>query len=483
MSKVAIVTLGCPKNQVDSENLYELLKVEGIDSTDSFDDASIILINTCGFIEEAKQESIDEILDILRYKVKGKKLIVFGCLAQRYRKELIREIPEINAIWGVGQEKEIVEYCKEQLKDWGQASTFDKRDIENYNILTSKSFVKSGGLTPYIYPENNQIINKQPASSNYIYLKIAEGCNRGCNYCVIPSIKGKYRSEASDIIVKNAEKAVNSGIKELILIAQDITYYGNDIDYELSKLIRDIAAIQGDFWIRLLYLYPTSINESLIDVIKKEYSVCNYIDIPLQHSEDRILKAMGRGGSRKYYLDLINSIRQEIPDVILRTTFIVGFPGETEEDFSGLKTFIEEVGFDRLGVFAYSDEEGTPAYNMEKKVSNFVKKRRFDEIMKLQSDISYEKNEKYVGGKFKALIDEIDDEIIIARLYSHAPEIDGNVIIDRRSQPLTFDKKNIKNYNILTSKYFVKYQGLNPGFVDVEITGASEYDLYGRILK
>ncbi|MEO5356101.1 MAG: 30S ribosomal protein S12 methylthiotransferase RimO [Nitrospirae bacterium YQR-1] len=427
-----IITLGCPKNRVDSENLETLFHKNGINTVSSPKDASFLIINTCGFIEDAKRESIGEILSLIDEKKQGKKILVFGCLAQRYKDELMAEIPEIDAIWGVGSEDEIIRYCKEtQISD----------------ELTGKK----------------QLRLKMPPNQPYVYLKAAEGCNRSCSFCVIPSIRGKFRSFPVDSIIENAKMQILSGKKELVFVAQDLTSYGSDSNTSLPSLIRAVAAISGDFWIRLLYLYPTSVTDELIACIRDEEKVLKYFDIPFQHSEDRILKAMGRGGGKIHQLKLVEKIRSRIPSATLRTTFIIGHPGETRSDFTALMNFVNEVRFDHLGVFSYSDEEGTLSHTMPKKVSVRTIKKRIDEIMMLQAKISYEKNLAIIGGTYPALIDEAGENVLIGRLARHAPEIDGNVIIN-----LSGDEK--MSHKTLSS------------FINVTITDASEYDLTGKIL-
>ena len=434
MGKVSLLSLGCPKNLVDSENLLRKLREKGICYSSSPDESDIIMINTCGFIESAKKESIEEILKLskLKEKYNGKKLVVFGCLAKRYGNEMKKEIPEIDAMWGVGEDEKIVEYCRK--------ITEKKRQIDSRVEKMSYSF----SILPSI---------------SYSYLKIAEGCDRGCSYCVIPDIRGRYRSRNPEHILKEAEEMLASGTKELILIAQDITAYGKDIKgYNLSRLIKDIASIKGDFRIRLLYLYPTSINDELIETIGADEKVCKYIDMPLQHSEDRILKLMRRGGSREYFERLISKIRDVIPGVTLRTTFIAGFPGETEKEFNEMVKFIRKVRFDRLGVFTYSREDGSPAYKMKGQIPGYIKRERHNRIMEIQSAISLEKNKRLIGRSFRVLVDEVEDNIAIARLYSQAPDIDGVVLIN--------DDDMEKG-----------------GFVTVKITGAYDYDLKGIIEK
>ncbi|WP_052567430.1 30S ribosomal protein S12 methylthiotransferase RimO [Candidatus Magnetobacterium casense] len=435
MPYVTLVTLGCPKNQVDSEHLLRALHREGIYNTDSVEDAGIILVNTCGFINDAKEESINEVINLAQHKGSDRKLVVFGCLSQRYKDELVKELPEIDAIWGVDKADEIVRYCKDTLSPGVRPAPGGQRPLAQFASHAIPSGVTGGGL--------------------YAYIKIAEGCNRPCGYCVIPAIRGGFRSVPAAAVIAEAEACIKAGKKELILVAQDLTYYGKDIGYDLPHLIGDIAAISGDFWIRLLYLYPTALSDALLEVISAQDKVCKYLDIPLQHSEDKVLRAMGRAGGRRYYADLLRRLRRDIPDVALRTTFIVGYPGETQEDFNGLKAFVGEAGFDCLGVFAYSDEEGTAAYHLPDKVSERTKKKRLDELMSMQGQISYERNARYVGRRFRALIDETTAELTIARLYCHAPEIDGSVLIRGQSPAKVYD------------------------FTDVEITSALQYDLVG----
>lgn len=438
-NKVSIITLGCPKNLADSENLLEGLYKENFLYTEDLTEASIIIINTCGFIEDAKRESVEEILKMKHLK-EGSRLVVFGCLAQRYKEELLREIPEIDAIFGVGGYQEIINYCK-RVRD----SRIIGLGYENPNGTLGFSHLREP-----LY------------SSSYAYIKIAEGCNRGCSFCAIPSIRGKYTSLYPEDILRNVEKYLSLGVKELILVAQDITSYGKELGgYDLSSLLRDIASIGGDFWIRLLYLYPTSIDDRIIKTISEEDKICKYLDIPLQHSEERILKAMGRVGGRDAYKYLINKIRETIPGVTLRTTIMVGFPGETEEEFNGLKGFIEEMEFDRLGVFTYSKEEGTRASRLRGHLPRKIKEIRRDEIMNLQAQISLKKNLMTLGHTYRALVDEIDGDLIIARLSSQAPEIDGVVIIEDKGELMIREGD----------------------FIDVKITEAFDYDLKGEIIR
>lgn len=431
LGKVSVITLGCPKNLVDSTELINRLSGEGFVYTEDLEEAGILLINTCGFIEEAKRESIEQILRLKGLKEDGKRLLVFGCLAKRYKEELIREIPEIDAIWGVGEENRIVEYCKG---------------------LTG---LRTGHNRSWEEP----VIKSPPAS--YAYLKIAEGCNRGCTFCVIPSIRGRYRSFPPEEILRKAERYISSGIKELILVAQDISSFGREFrGYDLSSLLKDLSSISGDFWIRLLYLYPTGIDDRLISTIAEEEKICKYLDIPLQHSEDRILRLMGRAGCGDDYRGLIKRLRDAIPDVTLRTTVIVGFPGETEEEFEGLKRFIVEMEFERLGAFTYSREEGTKASGLRGHLPKKIKEKRKEEIMSLQSEISLRKNIEAVGRLYRAVVDEVDNDLIIARLHSQAPEIDGIVIIEDGGSEVRIGD-----------------------FVNVRIKEAFDYDLEGEIIR
>lgn len=436
MALINIRTLGCPKNQADSSNLIKKFASDGFLHVNAAEDADIILVNTCGFIKEAKEESIEEILRLAKLKENGKRLVVFGCLAKRYKDDLIKNIPEIDAVFGVEQDSNIIAYCKE----------IAAQRIESIPPLRSSI-----------------------APSSYAYLKIAEGCDKKCTFCVIPSIRGRFRSIPPEQILKEAEEHIKNGVRELIIVAQDITTYGKEFgEYNLVSLLKDLASIKGDFRIRLLYLYPTEINEEILKFIASENKMQKYLDIPLQHSEDRVLRLMGRRGTKKEYIKLIRNIRRVIPGVALRTTFIVGFPGETEEDFNGLVDFIEDIKFDRLGVFKYSKEEGTAASKLKNHIPERVKARRFDEIMKRQSLISLQKNIEMIGKKCDAIVDEVDGNIAIARLYCHAPEIDGVVIIqntENRTQKT--DEKNVKVGNIVT----------------VEIIDAFDYDLKGIIVN
>lgn len=423
MKNFTVITLGCPKNTVDSRNLIDALTKEGFFYVEDFKKADFVLINTCCFINDAKEESIDEILTAAKFKI-DRKLIVFGCLSKRYGKELEKEIPEIDAVFGVDEKNKIINY----MKQFSENSKFIAQKFQ-YTV--------------------------EPPS--YRYIKIAEGCSRKCSFCIIPEVRGSFRSLNPEEIVKEVEDFVNLGIKEFILVAQDITQYGKDLKgYTLRELLKDLSKINGDFWIRLLYLYPFDIDERLIELIAEEDKIVKYLDIPMQHSEDRILRLMGRRGTRKEYLRKIREIREAIPGVTLRSTFIVGFPTETEEEFQRLVDFIEEVQFDRLGVFKYSKEEGTKAYSLKGQIPETVKNRRYNEIMARQAVISLEKNRTLVGKKYEALIDYIDTDIAIARLYCHAPEIDGVVILENTADVKAGDKVNV----LITESYEYDVKGV-----------------------
>ncbi len=418
-----ILTLGCPKNSVDSETLLSLLTGRGFYHVGNAGDADTVLVNTCGFIQDAKKESIEEILDIISGKSNGQKVVVFGCLAQRYMEELKRELPEVDAFFGVNSHEKILDFLE---------------------------------------TETPATRNPQPATRNpgsYAYLKIADGCNRGCSFCAIPGIRGRFISLSPGSIVQRAEELINSGTRELILVAQDITSYGREFrGYGLCELIEEITSLPGDFWLRLLYMYPSAIDERLIATISGNEKVCKYLDIPLQHTEDRVLGLMKRNGSRSTYTALINNIRKKIPDVTLRTSFILGFPSESEEEFTALLSFIKEMEFERLGAFTYSREDGTPSYNLGDDISEEEKKRRYHELMMLQAGISLEKNRSMLNRVLRVLVDEVSDGIALCRYEGQAPEIDGMVIV-----------KSVNN--------MVKAGD----FINVKITEAYDYDLNGEL--
>lgn len=459
MLNIYLTTLGCPKNQVDSEHLKRNFISEGFIFVDDPDDADVFLVNTCGFIRDAKEESIDEILTLAKKKTDflpqttigrkdDKKLLVFGCLTERYRDEIKKELTEIDALWGVAEQEKIIEYCKNLANVKGPKKSqkiIDKKIFPQISVSSVRS---------------------------YAYIKIAEGCDKKCTFCIIPAIRGRFKSIHPEDIVKEAKCIISQGIKEIILVAQDITSYGRDLNgYNLVTLLNELTAIEGDFRIRLLYLYPTSISDELIELIASNEKIYKYLDIPLQHSEDRLLRLMGRRGTKKEYIKLLRNIRRRIPEIAIRTTFITGFPSETEEEFLSLIDFIEEMRFERLGVFKFSKEEGTSASKLKGQIPEGVKNRRYNEIMQRQAVISFEKNKEMVGKRYNAIIDEIDGKIVLARLYCHAPEIDGLVIINESRLNDTFENKG---------------NGLNISvgdFVEVEIIDAYDYDLMAKIVS
>jgi ribosomal protein S12 methylthiotransferase len=453
VAKVYLLSLGCPKNLVDSQGLIKRLADKGMTCTQSPQDADILAVNTCGFIEEAKRESIEEILRIADFKNSGdkKKLVVYGCLAKRFGDELRIEIPEIDALWGVGSEDEIVEYCVGVVNEQETISASDMSLLR----VGNPSLKKDCGRAAMTELKPADKFTDTP----YSYLKIAEGCDRGCAYCVIPEIRGRFRSRNPEDVLSDARDLLSSGAKELIVVAQDITSYGKDLHgYDVRRLLSEICSMKGDFRVRLLYLYPTSVDEGLLELIASEEKVCKYIDMPLQHSEEKILKLMGRGGSRTFFEKLIARTRRIVSDVSIRTTFIVGFPGETEEDFGNLLDFVRNTEFDRLGAFTYSREEGTTAAKLRGQLPRQKKLERYARLMESQSAISLAKNKLLVGRTLRALVDEIEGGVAVARLASQAPEIDGVV--------------------------FIEEKGLRKGsFVDVKITEAFDYDLKGKVVK
>jgi ribosomal protein S12 methylthiotransferase len=494
MKSIYVTTLGCPKNMVDSRHLTEAFSAEGFETVEDPEKADFILVNTCGFIQDAKEESIGEILKLVDYKSAKKskktKLLVFGCLAQRYRDELLNEIPEIDGIWGVGQDSEIIEYCKNPEDRKAGSTRHGSREDRKIGSKEKKQ-------TPTLLDIRASALPR--LESSFAYLKIAEGCDKKCTFCVIPSIRGKFRSISRESILEEARAYVRGGVKELILVAQDILNYGKESKgYDFLSLLKDLAAIKGDFWIRLLYLYPTEITDELLDFIAAEEKICKYLDIPLQHSEDRILRLMGRRGTRKEYTKLIRTIRRKIPGITLRTTFISGFPSETEEDFRGMVDFIEEMRFERLGVFTFSKEEGTPSAKLKEQLPEKVKKRRMEEIMGIQAAISLEKNKELVGKSFRAIVDEADNHVVIARLASQSPEIDGVVIIERskdrqtgrtevkqigRMEARKFGSKKETAGNATSALPSLRTSELAVGeFINVEIVDAYDYDLKGKVI-
>lgn len=435
---VGMISLGCPKNQVDAEIMLAKLVKAGFEITNEPYYADVVIVNTCGFIDDAKQEAIDNILEMAEIKNNGylKALVVTGCLAERYKEQVIEQMPEIDAIVGIGGNDNIVEVCLKALNG------------EKYAEFPSK----------YCLPMNGERVLTTP--EYWAYLKIAEGCSNCCTYCAIPSIRGKYRSREMEDILQEATSLVQSGVKELIVIAQDTTKYGNDLygELKLSELLRKLSQIDGLEWIRLLYGYPDSMTDELIDEIASNEKVCKYIDLPLQHADENVLARMNRTGSKSELLELIGKLRSRIPGVVIRTTFITGFPGETDEEFTVLSEFVKEAKFDRLGCFAYSAEEGTKAAEMPDQVDEQTKIDRGDIIMQQQFEIFSEKQEEKIGKTYKVLVEGYDSytDSYCGRSYMDAPDIDSLV-------------------------YFTSSVPIETGeFVEVRIINTKDYDLIGE---
>ena len=440
MKKILFVSLGCDKNLVDSEVMLGLLAEKGYHFTDDETQADVIVVNTCCFIGDAKEESVNTILEMAEYKKEGslKALVVTGCLAERYRQEIIDEIPEVDAVLGTASYDGIVQAVEQAVAGkrellWGGTDRL---------VLTgAKRLLTTGG--------------------HYAHLKIAEGCDKHCTYCIIPKLRGSYRSVPMERLLKEAEELAEQGVKELILVAQETTMYGTDLygEKRLHELLRKLCGIRGLRWIRVQYCYPEEIYEELIRTIREEPKICHYLDLPIQHASDRILKRMGRRTTREDLADRIRKLREEIPDICLRTTLISGFPGETEAEYEELMDFVDEMEFDRLGVFAYSPEEGTPAADMEDQVPEEVKEARRDGLMELQQEISFEKAEEMVGKELWCMVERkvADEYAYVARTYKDAPGVDGYLFIQTMEELMSGD------------------------FVKVKVTGADEYDLIGEI--
>ncbi len=436
--KVGLVSLGCPKNLVDSEIMLGFIKESGFAITSNEQEADILVINTCSFIDEAKEESINTILELARHKAEGKcrSILVAGCLAQRYPQELLLEIPEIDGLVGTGFVTEIAGAIK--------------RTLNGERVLLV-------GAPGCLHQADSPRILATPSYT--AYLQIAEGCDNRCSYCVIPEIRGPYRSRKIEDVLAEAAGLASRGVKELVLTAQDTTRYGLDLYARLAldELLTRLADIEGLVWIRILYAYPTFITDQLVATLAADKKICRYLDIPFQHSSDTVLKKMNRGGSRKEYVSLIEKLRLSIPGITLRSTFIVGFPGETEDDFQDLLDFMMQVKLDRVGIFAYSREEGTAAAKMDRQVPDEIKTERRDRAMELQQKISLEINQRKIGETVTVLVEGIGSEADLyeGRSEGDAPDIDGRVLI-----------KSSRN--------------LKPGdFVKVLIESASWYDLYG----
>lgn len=441
--KILFVSLGCDKNLVDTENMLGILKNKGFEFTDDEWEADIIAINTCCFIGDAKQESINTILEMAEHKkdARCKVLVVAGCLAHRYQDEIIKEIPEVDAFVGTSSYDKIADMIN---------SVLEEKDISN--------FVEDANRMPMV--EADRIVT---TPGYYEYLKIAEGCDKHCTYCVIPKVRGSFRSFPIEYLVNQTKKLVEGGVKEIILVAQETTLYGVDLygKKSLPKLLHNLGLIEGLEWIRILYCYPEEINDELIEAIKNEPKVCHYLDMPIQHASDNILKRMGRRTSKQELTDIVAKLRREIPDIALRTTLITGFPGETDVDHEEVMQFIDECEFDRLGVFTYSREEDTVAAQMPDQIDEEIKEKYRDELMQLQQEISADRSAAMIGRIVRVMIEGFipEDNTYVGRSYKDAPNVDGLVFVECDRELMSGD------------------------FIDVKITGSTEYDLIGTIVE
>ncbi|EET61769.1 ribosomal protein S12 methylthiotransferase RimO [Marvinbryantia formatexigens DSM 14469] len=440
MMKILFISLGCDKNLVDSEEMLGLLARRGYTMTDDEEQADIIIINTCCFINDAKEESVQTILEMAEHRKNGtcRALIVTGCLAQRYREEITTEISEVDAVLGTSSYDEIVETVE--------------------RVLAGQKYLHFQELDRLPAPDGGRVVT---TGGHYAHLKIAEGCDKHCTYCIIPQIRGNFRSVPMERLLAQAEELAGGGVRELILVAQETTLYGVDLygKKSLHLLLQELCKIKGIRWIRILYCYPEEIYEELIETIRTEKKICHYLDLPIQHASNRILKRMGRRTSREQLAEIIHKLRREIPDIALRTTLISGFPGETQEDHEELMAFVDEMEFDRLGVFPYSQEEGTPAAAMPDQIPQEIKEARRDELMELQQEIVFEKNDAMCGRTVTAMVEGYltDENVYVARTYADAPGVDGYLFIETQETLMSGD------------------------FVRVRITGALEYDLIGEI--
>ncbi len=440
--KVLFISLGCDKNLVDSEVMLGLLTAKGYQMTADEAEADVIVINTCCFIHDAKEESIQTILEMADYKKEGKlkALIVTGCLAQRYQQEILEEIPEVDEVLGTTSYPEIVDAIENALEG---KSEVRMRDIDDLPMTETERVVTTGG--------------------HFAYLKIAEGCDKHCTYCIIPKIRGNYRSVPMERLIKEAETLAQNGVKELILVAQETTLYGKDLygEKSLHKLLKELCQINGIRWIRILYCYPEEIDDNFIKVMKEEPKICHYVDLPIQHANSDILKRMGRRTSKEQLEEVIGKLRKAIPDIAIRTTLITGFPGETQEQHQELVDFVDEMEFDRLGVFTYSPEEDTPAAEMEGQISEEVKEDRQAELMELQQEIAFEQAENMVGKEILVMIEGkvADENAYVGRTYKDAPNVDGLIFVNTDEELMSGD------------------------FARVKVTGAAEYDLIGELIS
>ncbi len=439
--KILFISLGCDKNLVDSEVMLGILADRGFEMTDTEVDADIIIINTCCFINDAKEESINTILEMAEYKKTGpcKALIVTGCLAQRYKQEIVDEIPEVDAVIGTSKYDEIFDAVDQALKG---SHFLDVDDLDRLPSVPGKRILTTGG--------------------HYAHLKIAEGCDKHCTYCIIPKIRGNYRSVPMEQLLAEAASLAEQGVKELILVAQETTLYGVDLygKKSLHILLQELAKIKGIRWIRILYCYPEEIYPELIETIKNEKKVCHYLDMPIQHASDAILKRMGRRTTKAQLKETVSLLRKEIPDIVLRTTLIAGFPGETQEQHEELMEFVDEMEFERLGVFAYAPEKNTPAASMPDQIPEEIKEERRDAILELQQEIAFDKAADMVGRTLYAMIEGkvADEPAYVARTYADSPDIDGYVFVNTGEMLMSGD------------------------FVKVKITGSAEYDLIGELV-
>ena len=416
MNKIGMISLGCPKNQVDAEMMLSSLCEAGFEITGEVEGTDVVIINTCGFIGDAKKEAIDTILEVCQLKDEGSvgAVVVTGCLAQRYKDEIMNEIPEVDAVIGIGANADIATVCRDVL------------DSKKVNLFPPKLALPLEGGRVLTTPQH------------YAYLKIAEGCSNCCTYCAIPKIRGKFRSREMENIIAEAKSLAENGVKELIVVAQDTTKYGIDLygELKLAELLRELCKIDGIEWIRTLYCYPESITDELIEVMASEDKICKYIDIPLQHCDGDVLKRMNRRGDRESLTALINKLRARIPDITIRTTFIVGFPGETDKNFESLSEFADEMKFDRYGCFAYSAEEDTPAATMENQIDEDVKIERAGIMNSQQQRIFEDKLEALIGKELTVIVDGFDEDemLYFGRSYMDAPEIDTVVIISSEEE-------------------------------------------------
>lgn len=439
--KLLFISLGCDKNLADSEQMLGILRNKGYEFTDDECEADIIVVNSCCFISDAKEESINTILDMAQCKThyKCQALIVTGCLAERYKEEIYKEIPEVDAVIGTSSYDAIAE-AVEQALEGKKPQVF--KDLNRLPDIRTERVVTTGGY--------------------FAHLKIAEGCDKHCTYCIIPKVRGNYRSVPMENLIRQAKELAEKGVKELILVAQETTMYGKDIygEKSLHKLLKELCKIQGIQFIRIMYCYPEEIYDELIQTMKEEQKICHYLDMPIQHCNDAILKKMGRRTNKKEIQEIVTKLREAIPDIILRTTLITGFPGETEDNFEEMMDFVDEMEFDRLGVFPYSPEEGTPAAEFPDQIDEEVKADRQCEIMELQQDIAFEKSERRIGQEMLAVIEGkvADENAYIGRTYMDAPNIDGYVFIHTDEALMTGD------------------------FVKVKITASSDYDLIGELV-